>query len=403
MSETLFGTTTPSTIDSGDGAPYEMGTVFTAAITGNVTGVRFYKSTNNTGTHVGHLWTIGGTLLATITFSGESLSGWQEMDFSAPVSIAANTQYVISVSVPNGHYSDNANFFTTNNYSNGQNLVGVKSSLAPHGNGVFNTTPGQFPTTFFNDTNYWVDLVFSTVSGVVPGVTNIPMLNAQQSLVSAGYYAYPISTAYSTTVSVGSVISQSPVGGTALATGSSVALVESLGPAPTPIYETVLMALQTAAVGILAADTFFNGLASANSVAVPIITEKKGDIHSQILACLGSVGICALVMTPIFEFHAHEAQDLSGWAFLTVTIYEDVPVNQSSQGTGIFGIALAERTVAVLHWAPHGIYTAAISPETTAASRFLGIPRPIEFVSDGPPLQYNVSFQAHVTLSPQYL
>lgn len=161
---------------------------------------------------------------------------------------------------------------------------------------------------------------------------------------------------------------------------------------------TTLTALQASAVAILSADPFFDGTSSANSQAIPIVTEKKGDIESQILTCLGSVGICVLIMTPVFEFHQNLIPDLSGWALITVTIYEDPTVNQSSQGTGIFGVALAERVVAVLHFAPHNVYTAAV--ESTPV--FMGIPRPIEFVSDGPPLQYNVGFQAHVTLNPQY-
>ena len=41
-------------------------------MTGTITGVRFYKESDNTGTHTGSLWTAGGTLLATGTFSGES-------------------------------------------------------------------------------------------------------------------------------------------------------------------------------------------------------------------------------------------------------------------------------------------------------------------------------------------
>ena len=36
---------------------------------GAVTGVRFYKAATNTGTHVGSLWTTGGTLLASATFT----------------------------------------------------------------------------------------------------------------------------------------------------------------------------------------------------------------------------------------------------------------------------------------------------------------------------------------------
>ena len=50
----------------------------------------------NTGTHVGNLWTASGTLLATATFTGETASGWQQVNFANPVAIAANTIYVAS-------------------------------------------------------------------------------------------------------------------------------------------------------------------------------------------------------------------------------------------------------------------------------------------------------------------
>lgn len=163
---------------------------------------------------------------------------------------------------------------------------------------------------------------------------------------------------------------------------------------------TTLASLQASLVAILQADDFFSGLTSVNHQPIPIITEKKGDIQTQILTALGSVGICALVVTPIFHFHEHLIQDLSGWALLTVTIYEDAVVNQSKQGTGIPAVALAERVVAITHWALHGVPTGPIALETTAATRFLGVERPIEFISDGPPLQYNVGFQAHITLNP---
>ena len=66
------------------------------AAAGTITGVRFYKEIDNTGTHTGSLWSAGGTLLASGTFSGESASGWQELDFSTPVAITAGTTYVVS-------------------------------------------------------------------------------------------------------------------------------------------------------------------------------------------------------------------------------------------------------------------------------------------------------------------
>jgi hypothetical protein len=62
--------TTPWVLDQQDPSPVEVGVRFKADLDGIVTGVRFYKATANTGSHVGNLWTNGGTLLATGTFSG---------------------------------------------------------------------------------------------------------------------------------------------------------------------------------------------------------------------------------------------------------------------------------------------------------------------------------------------
>ena len=69
---------------------------FQAATSGFITGVRFYKESDNTGAHIGSLWSSTGTLLASGTFSNETASGWQELDFSSPVAITAGTTYVAS-------------------------------------------------------------------------------------------------------------------------------------------------------------------------------------------------------------------------------------------------------------------------------------------------------------------
>src|SRR2546423_2282320 len=47
---------------------------------------------------------LSGTLLATGTFTNETVSGWQTMTFTNPVQISANTTYVVSYFDPNGHY-----------------------------------------------------------------------------------------------------------------------------------------------------------------------------------------------------------------------------------------------------------------------------------------------------------
>ena len=51
-----------------------------------------------------------GTLLASATFTNETASGWQTVNFASPVAITANTTYVASYH-SSGYYSANANYF----------------------------------------------------------------------------------------------------------------------------------------------------------------------------------------------------------------------------------------------------------------------------------------------------
>src|ERR1700683_209997 len=69
--------TMPTVVDAGAGGAVELGVKFTASVNGTITGIRFYKSAANTGTHIGNLWTIGGSLMASATFTGEANSGGQ--------------------------------------------------------------------------------------------------------------------------------------------------------------------------------------------------------------------------------------------------------------------------------------------------------------------------------------
>ena len=52
------------------------------AADGFITGVRFYKGAGNTGTHTGTLYSASGSVLATGTFSNETATGWQMLNFS---------------------------------------------------------------------------------------------------------------------------------------------------------------------------------------------------------------------------------------------------------------------------------------------------------------------------------
>jgi Domain of unknown function (DUF4082)/Bacterial Ig-like domain/Bacterial Ig domain len=156
----LFGQSVPKQIDTGDASNVELGMKFSTSVTSVVTGLRFYKSAANTGTHTGSLWSASGQLLATGTFSGESATGWQTLTFGSPVQISANATYVVSYHTTTGHYSADSGYFASQGA--GRGILTAPSSPAGGGNGVYNYG-GGFPSSTFNSTNYWVDPMVDTV------------------------------------------------------------------------------------------------------------------------------------------------------------------------------------------------------------------------------------------------
>ncbi len=101
----------PAILSDSDTNAMELGIKFQSNVDGYITGLRFYKSATNIGTHVGNLWTAGGTLLASVTFTNETASGWQYQPLSAPVAITANTTYVVSYHTNVGRYSTDVSYF----------------------------------------------------------------------------------------------------------------------------------------------------------------------------------------------------------------------------------------------------------------------------------------------------
>ena len=163
---TVFSTAAvPAVASENDNNAVELGMKFRSDVAGIVTGVRFYKGISNTGTHTGSLWSRTGALLASVTFSAETASGWQQANFTSPVSITANTTYVVSYHAPNGFYAANGGFFTTS--ADRAPLHGLASGTDGL-NGVYRYGGSGFPNESYNNTNYWVDVVFGTSPETLP-------------------------------------------------------------------------------------------------------------------------------------------------------------------------------------------------------------------------------------------
>ena len=150
---------TPSTTDAGRDKAVELGVKFRSDVAGTIRGIRFYKASTNTGTHVGNLWSSTGTLLASAVLTEESASGWQQVEFATPVTINANTVYVASYHTNTGHYSFDANYFASSGADNPP--LHALASAGSGDNGVFRYGANSaFPTQTWKDSNYWVDIVF---------------------------------------------------------------------------------------------------------------------------------------------------------------------------------------------------------------------------------------------------
>ena len=156
---------TPAILSANDVNAIEVGVKFQSVVNGSVDGIRFYKSSDNTGPHVGSLWTSTGTLLASVTFSNETAFGWQYQAFVTPAAITSNTTYIASYHAPLGKYSANAGYFSGSGVTN-YPLWALPDGLSG-GNGVYTySATSAFPTDTYGGANYWVDLVFQ--SGEVP-------------------------------------------------------------------------------------------------------------------------------------------------------------------------------------------------------------------------------------------
>ena len=188
----------------GDTDAVEVGVQFRANVDGYITGLRFYKGNTNTGTHVGHLWTSSGTLLATATFINETASGWQTVYFASPVAVTANTTYVASYQAPAGHFAVTRSYFNTA-YSHGPLSAPASGGVTP-GNGVY-VYPSGFPNQSYEASNYWVDVIFDTTAPVAtatptptatPSQTPVPPTSTPTNTWTPGPTATPTATATAT-------------------------------------------------------------------------------------------------------------------------------------------------------------------------------------------------------------
>jgi hypothetical protein len=132
---------------------YEMGTEIRVSQPAALTAIRFYKSpSGETGTHVGRVWTMDGTQIAQVTFTGETGSGWQQQALASPIALTPGTTYVVSVNM-NNYYVVTLSGLASSLTS------GPVSTVANGANGVYAGVAGAFPSETWSSSNYFIDAV----------------------------------------------------------------------------------------------------------------------------------------------------------------------------------------------------------------------------------------------------
>ncbi len=147
----------PANPSENDPNSVELGVKFAVSVPGSITGIRFYKGAGNTGPHTGSLWSESGKRLATLKFSKETASGWQQAVFSKPVAVKPGATYVASYFAKNGHYAQKTGVFA-DGAKIGNTYIQASAGLYRYGRSAL-------PTRDWASASYYVDAVFRPAKG----------------------------------------------------------------------------------------------------------------------------------------------------------------------------------------------------------------------------------------------
>ena len=135
----------------------EIGVKFQTSVAGDITGIKFYKTVGNEGTHTAQLYTANGTLLASEISKNETDSGWQTVLFATAVPITAYKTYIAAYHSSLGNYIS-TNYMFKKAITNGPLTALADSTERINGLYKYTYTPAV-PDTGFRSSNYWVDVI----------------------------------------------------------------------------------------------------------------------------------------------------------------------------------------------------------------------------------------------------
>ncbi|HTZ45177.1 MAG TPA: DUF4082 domain-containing protein [Jatrophihabitans sp.] len=293
----------PDTQSTNDGHSVELGVQFSADRAGYISGIRFFKGAKNTGTHTGSLWSATGTLLATATFSGESASGWQEVDFTTPVAVTANTTYIASYYAPAGGYAETyGGTFASTGIDNSPLHMPAHPALYLYGTG------GAVPNGTSNS-NYWVDPVFTDTTTAPPPDTTPPVVSG----VTATGSGTSATVSWTTDEPATSTVKYGTSAGALTSTATSAGLSTAHSVALTGLAANTRYYYQVVTADAAGNSTTAPTTPASYAPAVAPITDSAFSSGSQSSTYLASNGSGEEILAPtaVQEFTA--AAQPSGW------------------------------------------------------------------------------------------
>jgi len=359
----------PGSSDVGDTNSVELGVKFRADADGYVSGIRFYKSFSNQGTHQGSLWTSTGTLLATATFASESSTGWQQVIFSQPVAVKANTTYVASYFAPKGHYAADSGFFTSQGV-NAPPLHALQNGVdGPNGVYGYSAT-SAFPTSSANATNYWVDLIYSptttyTIAGTISGpggagaavnlsgaATATTTADASgkfsfNGLANGNYTVVPSASGYQYNPAATAVtVNNAHVLGIAITSSQTNGISGTISGAGGAGATVTLSGAATATVTANASGVYsFTGLANGNYTVTPSKTGYVMTPSSQAVTVNGSSATANFTSLQIYTLSGTLSGAGGSGATVTLSGTSSATVTASSTGAYSFTVTNGSYTV----------------------------------------------------------
>ncbi|MFD7311186.1 DUF4082 domain-containing protein [Promicromonospora sp. NPDC059942] len=161
-------TMVPGVTAAADNAAVVLGMRFTPRVSGKVSGLQFWKSTQMAGPFVATLWGSNGQVVAQKTVSDPVPQGWQDVTFDTPADVTGGQEYTVGYRAPTGRYP------VTLGALGATRTVGDLSS--PQNAGVYLYGSGR-PTTQ-TSSSYLVDVQFEPAAAAPTITSRTPSASA---------------------------------------------------------------------------------------------------------------------------------------------------------------------------------------------------------------------------------